>query len=311
MANKNIIKSGLIGYPLNYSISPDIHNFLYEQAGRQGEYKLFRIRPEVFAERMDTILKEYPYLNVTIPYKKEIISHLQGTSDSARVLGVVNTVAYELGYNTDGIGLELALAEWPKPDHAMIIGAGNTSRTALYTLLDLKIPNISLIHRNINTIKKLKLEFAGIIKVKALSARTFESIPTGQIITFLNTPEEIFDFDKKIDLLIDTTSAGMYPELDQIPLPNEIIEHILIESKPKVFDVVYNPIRTKLLKMADEIDLTAKNGLSMLFYQAYASHSIWFEEEYSVEKAEKLWRNFVKKFNPEKFIVEHWPDPAD
>ncbi|NLM19684.1 MAG: shikimate dehydrogenase [Clostridiaceae bacterium] len=308
MDKNNIIKSGIVGYPLNYSISPVIHNYLYEQAGRQGEYKEFRVRPEVFAERMDAILEEYPYLNVTIPYKKEIISHLQGTSDSARILGVVNTVACELGYNTDGMGLELALAEWPKPDHAMIIGAGNTSRTALYTLLDMGIPNISLIHRNVNTLKKLKLEFASMIKVKALSARTFVSISTNQQITFLNNPEETFNFAPKIDLLINTTSAGMYPEIDQIPLAEEIIQYILVESKPRVFDVVYNPIRTKLLKMATESELEIKNGLSMLFYQAYASHSIWFEEEYSVEKAQKLWKNFVAKFDPEKFIVENWPN---
>ncbi|HHT24966.1 MAG TPA: shikimate dehydrogenase [Clostridiaceae bacterium] len=306
MNKKNIIKSGIIGYPLNYSISPDIHNYLYEQAGIQGVYKEFRIRPEVFAERIDAILKEYQYLNVTIPYKKDIISHLQGTSDSARILGVVNTVACELGYNTDGMGLELALAEWPKPDHAMIIGAGNTSRTALYTLLDLEIPNISLIHRNANTLNKLKQEFAEVIKVKVLSARSFASIATDQQISFLDNPEEIFGFDQKIDLLINTTSAGMYPEIDQIPLPEEIIQHILIESKPRVFDVVYNPIRTKLLKMATERELEIKNGLSMLFYQAYASQSIWLDKQYSVEKAEKLWKSFVEKFNPEKFIVENW-----
>lgn len=307
MNKKNVIKSGIIGYPLNYSISPDIHNYLYEQAGIQGVYKEFRIRPEVFAERIDAILKEYQYLNVTIPYKKDIISHLQGTSDSARILGVVNTVACELGYNTDGMGLELALAEWPKPDHAMIIGAGNTSRTALYTLLDLEIPNISLIHRNANTLNKLKQEFAEVIKVKVLSARSFASIATDQQISFLDNPEEIFGFDQKIDLLINTTSAGMYPEIDQIPLPEEIIQHILIESKPRVFDVVYNPIRTKLLKMATERELEIKNGLSMLFYQAYASQSIWLDKQYSVEKAEKLWKSFVEKFNPEKFIVENWP----
>lgn len=306
MNKKSIIKSGLVGYPLNYSISPDIHKFLYEQAGRQGEYKEFRVPPEAFAERIETIMKEYPYLNVTIPYKKEIISHLQGTSDNARILGVVNSVACELGYNTDGMGLELALSEWPKPDHAMIIGAGNTSRTALYTLLDLEIPNISLIHRNMDTLNRLKTEFVEIFNVKALSAGIFESIPTGQTITFLNTPEDIFDFDQKIDLLINTTSAGMYPELEQIPLPQEILQHIMLESQPNVFDVIYNPIRTKLLKMAEKRGLATKNGLSMLFYQAYASHSIWFEEDYSIEKAQKLWKIFVKKFDPEKFIMENW-----
>ncbi|NLJ71374.1 MAG: shikimate dehydrogenase [Clostridiaceae bacterium] len=310
MTDKNIVKSGIVGYPLNYSISPAIHNYLYEQAGRKGEYKEFRVRPEDFSEKIGTILKEYQYLNVTIPYKKEIISHLQGTSDSAKILGVVNSVAREQGYNTDGMGLELALAEWPKPDHAMIIGAGNTSRTALYTLLAMEIPNISLIHRNINNLKKLKCEFAEIIEVKELSAGTYESMATGQQITFINDPEEIFKFNQTPDLLINTTSAGMYPEIEQIPLPEKIIQHILIESKPRVFDVIYNPIRTKLLKLATEMDLEIKNGLSMLFYQAYASHSIWFEEEYSIEKAEKLWKNFVVKFDPEKFILENWSNQA-
>lgn len=308
MDKENVIKSGIVGYPLNYSISQDIHNYLYKQAGRCGEYKEFRVKPEVFAKRIDSILKEYPHLNVTIPYKKEIISYLKGTSDSARILGVVNTVVCEQGYNTDGKGLELALAEWPKPDHAMIIGAGNTSRTALYTLLDMKIPNISLIHRNENTLKKLKLEFAEMIKVKALSAKVYAIIATDQQITFLNHPEELFGFDQKIDLLINTTSAGMYPEIDQIPLSEEVIQHILVESKPRVFDVVYNPIRTKLLKMAAKKELEIKNGLSMLFYQAYATHAIWFDDDYSVEKAENLWVNFVNKFDPEKFIVNNWPE---
>lgn len=299
-----LIKAGLVGYPLGYSISPTIHEFLFEQAGRDGEYRTIKIQPDNFIERIPNILREYPYLNVTIPYKKEIVAHLQGTSDSARILGVVNTVVNELGYNTDGIGMKLALDEWDKPEHALVIGSGNTSRTALYTLIEMDVPNIYMIHRNALSLQKLKNDLIQSINIEIESTGSFKFPDSNQKIRFFVDQEDIFESEAQFDLLINTTSGGMYPEIDQLPIKPEILNYLLSESKSKVFDVIYNPLRTKLLSLAEQNNLEYQNGLAMLFYQAYASHTIWFSEDYSTTKAKQLWTDFQNKFDPEKLIAE-------
>ncbi len=241
---------GLIGYPLDHSFS---EKYFREKFIREGimhtQYKAF---PLSEIGLLKELLIEHPSLkgfNVTIPYKEKILTYLSGLSVGAQVIGAVNTVrilrrssTIELmGYNTDAYGFEKLLSSNFKTIiSALILGTGGAAKAVEFVLKQLNI-SYQFVSRN-----QLKNE----------------------VISYGELNESHF---RNIDLIINTTPLGQFPNLDQMP---DIPIH-LINEKHAVIDLIYNPKKTMLLKEAEKRGAFCINGYQMLVEQAEEAWRIW------------------------------------
>ncbi|SDB97521.1 shikimate dehydrogenase [Pelagirhabdus alkalitolerans] len=246
---------GLIGYPVQGSLSPWIHHQFLDQLNMTGSYELYEIAPDQFEEQIsDFKRKNLNGFNVTIPYKQRIIPYLDALSDSARAIGAVNTVVCHngkwTGYNTDGFGLTAALEErfddlFYKDKHALILGAGGASRGIYYSLLQAGFNTVDISNR---TYEKA-VELTGLNNSDTITSP----------MTFDEAEQKINHYD----LIVQTTSVGM--------TPNEKAQVIDLEKIKKgavVSDIVYKPFWTQLLKQAYQKRARVHHGHEMLLYQA-------------------------------------------
>ena len=261
---------GLTGYPLGHSLSPVIHGELFKTAGIDGEYKLYEISPENLSEGIASLKNSLCGFNVTIPHKVEVIPFLDELDEKAALFGAVNTVKVgekSVGYNTDCIGFlrSLEMAGIALEGSVLVCGAGGVARMFAFEAAlagcdltiaarDEDIPAANVIRTEI--MDKLKRE-ARVINLKEVS--------------------------EGYDLIINGTPVGMYPHTDACVLPKEIIE-----KSRAVFDAIYNPGETQLIKYAKEAGIRYSNGLSMLVLQAVAAEEIWNNISFSAEDIKKV-----------------------
>jgi shikimate dehydrogenase len=231
-------KFGLIGHPLTHSFSPKIHSELFKKEGINASYKLIDI-----ADLSEINIFDYDGLNVTIPYKEKIIEFLDSISPEAAEYGAVNCIFRGVGYNTDVYGF---LNSLPRKSFkkALILGFGGAAKMAASEMR--KISDSVFVA----TRKKVDVE---------------NNIPLTDI--------PIADYD----ILINATPVGMFPHVDECPVPEKIVQRCEI-----VFDLIYNPIETKLLETAKRMGKTAINGMKMLYMQAEKSHEIWGLQEFLI-----------------------------
>ncbi|WJE14460.1 shikimate dehydrogenase [Halobacillus sp. ACCC02827] len=257
-----MLNLGLIGHPVGHSLSPWIHNQLMQQQGLNGEYKLYDIDPEQFDERMAWLkTQNLDGFNVTVPYKEKIIAHLDGLDTSARHLGAVNTVKCTeegwIGYNTDGIGFVYSLKQ-RYPDlfngsaKALLLGSGGAARGIFEALIREGIREVNVSNRTVERAEKLikELPFDG----KAVA------------VTLADAEQTLGMYD----LVIQTTTVGMSPEEDSLIIAMERLTKGTVVS-----DIVYRPMKTKLLAEADKRGARLHFGHEMLLQQAVYAFSIW------------------------------------
>lgn len=269
---------GLIGYPIQHSLSPWIHGQLLERAGIKGSYGLFEISPDDdFAERIKKLKEEVQGFNVTVPYKQKIIPYLDELNDAANVMQAVNTVVQRdgkwIGYNTDGIGyvrsLEQAYPHIISGQHhkALIIGAGGAARAIYHGLLERGITRVDIANR---TIEKAK-NFAQAEK------------------TAVYRLDEIGELLENYDLIIQTTSVGMKAIEDQpiAPVSN-------LKAGTVVSDIVYQPIETAFLREAKREGAHLLFGHTMLLYQAQYAFEIWTGKRIDVTDMEQELRAILE-----------------
>ena len=243
-------KYGLIGYPLTHSFSKRFFSEKFETEGIDSNYNNFEIDS---IDKFPEIIRNNPKLiglNVTIPYKEQVIRFLDDLNDSAREVGAVNTVKITrhetgvklTGFNTDTFGFEKSLTQLLKDYHkkALILGTGGASKAIKYVL------------------KKLGIEY--------ISASIEE----------LNENEIRYDdIDAKIMaerlLIINATPLGTYPKTETFPA----IPYNCITSRHLLFDLVYNPEVTLFMEKGMANGATVKNGYEMLLGQALKSYEIW------------------------------------
>ncbi|MFN4246467.1 MAG: shikimate dehydrogenase [Flavipsychrobacter sp.] len=234
---------GLIGYPLSHSFSPAYFNNKFATENIDGRYDAYAI-PSV--EDLKTLLQEHPQLkglNVTIPYKEQVLPLLNEIDAAAREIGAVNCIKIEvgklIGYNTDHIGFVESLKPLLQPQHthALILGTGGAAKAVMYALKQLGIK-----HKTVSRI--------------------------GGDMQYADVDEEIMD---KYRLIINTTPLGMYPAINTAPE----IPYQFIDSSHLLYDLVYNPEETLFLKKGKQKGATIKNGYEMLILQAEASWQIW------------------------------------
>ena len=261
---------GLTGYPLGHSLSPVIHRELFRLSGVDGEYELYEIAPENLGEGIVSLKNNLCGFNVTIPHKIGVIPFLDELDERAALFGAVNTVKAGdkcVGYNTDCIGFLRALdmADIELAGKVLVCGAGGVARMFAFEAV---LAGCAL------TIAARDDDIPAANKIKA------------EIAEKLNKDIEVInlcDVREGYDLIINGTPVGMYPHTDACVLPKEIVE----KSKA-VFDAIYNPKETLLIKYAKSSGIRYSNGLSMLVLQAVAAEEIWNNITFSAEDIRKV-----------------------
>jgi shikimate dehydrogenase len=266
-----MIQLGLIGYPLGHSLSPKIHVAALKACELDGNYSLFPIHPTDRQGLKDLLsrirLGELHGLNVTIPHKQNVIEFMDELTQTAKAIGAVNTIYLRenklIGDNTDASGFLSDLKkfignrELGIEKSALVLGAGGSARAVVYTLLN-DGWNVTLASRRIEQAQEL--------------ANTFKDhVLHITIITDLR-PSTLRQAQGNVfDLIVNTTPIGTTPNTDQSPLP----ENITLSKDAVIYDLVYNPRETKLVKDARAQGLQATTGLGMLIEQAALAFELW------------------------------------
>lgn len=237
---------GLIGYPLTHSFSKKYFTNKFEKESIDACYDNFSIT-EINKIKKTIIENNLSGINVTIPHKETIIPYIDEIDNEAKKVGAVNCVKVIqdklIGYNTDIIGFEKSfipfISSIKKNKKALVFGTGGANKAVIYVL------------------KKHQIPFLQVSRNEILGGITYSEIDE----TIMN------DFS----ILINTTPVGTFPKIEEVlPLPFH-----LITKNHFVFDMVYNPEKTKLLSIAENEGAHIKNGLEMLHIQAEESWKIW------------------------------------
>jgi len=265
-----MLKLGLIGYPVSHSLSPKIQNAALKACGLEGEYSLFPVVPDdmqVLKDLLDRVRSgEITGLNVTIPHKQNVIPFMDELTSTAQAIGAVNVIYLRgnklIGDNTDAPGfladLKKFLTTVPYGDDktqshgeldALVLGAGGSARSVVYALQN-DGWNVTISARRIEQAQQLASQFEG-ANATELNLQTFQ----------LSNQE----------LIVNTTPLGMTPKIDQSPLP----ENVVLAPHTKIYDLVYNPRETKLVRDACSQGLHATTGLGMLIEQAALGFELW------------------------------------
>ena len=263
--NRSFKLFSIIGYPLAHTLSPYIHMAAFQKKKINGLYISFEIEPKKFHSIMKGVhFLPFNGFNVTVPYKEKIIPILDALSPEARIIGAVNTVKVGRklqGFNTDAYGFTRSLADdlkfSPRGKRVLLIGAGGAARACIYALAKAGARTIV---------------FADIIQQRARTLKKHFSkhFKRVQFIVTLANEEHYRIFLPEIDLLINATPVGL-KKSDPLLVPARIFPR----KKLYVYDLIYNPAQTKLLKTARGKGCRVSNGLGMLLYQGARAFEIW------------------------------------
>ena len=257
---------GIIGYPLGHSISPQIHNFIYQKLSIEAFYKKWEFEEINMSSELNKINdSNFIGANVTVPYKEKIISFLDEIESEAKHIGAVNTIVkcqnQLIGHNTDVYGIEKCLHTIFQSENiknVVIVGSGGAAKAALYVLLNRGLKNLSLINRTPLNAKNMLARF---------DTYNFDS----KILTF-DQKTEIQNDCLNSDLIINSTTIGMKGTDLESESP---LETICFNGNSVVFDMVYNPRITKLIANSLTKNATIIEGIDMLVYQAIKSIELW------------------------------------
>lgn len=261
-------KFGLIGYPLSHSMSKVIHEAAFKSIGEEGSYELMETEPEDLISRVKYIrTNNFSGFNVTIPLKVPIVLFLSGVDNVANIAGCANTIkvlndSTLYGYNTDVYGFVEAIPEDFRKEingsEVAILGNGGAARAVGVGLSILKAKKIDFFVRNIinakDTIDSLRTNFPQV----EINCRTIESLK---------------DL-KPYKMLVNTTPIGMRSKAMGIsPIDESVIK--TMDKSSVIYDIVYNPLKTELIKIAKANGIQTIQGLDMLIYQAAKAFEIW------------------------------------
>lgn len=257
---------GLIGYPLGHSMSAVIHKKLFELSSVKAGYTLIEVEPQALADRFENDLKNLKGFNVTIPHKINIIPFLDELSFKAKLFGSVNTVEIRedkiVGHNTDCSGFlrALEMADIKLAGKVLLCGAGGVARMIAFEAI-LAEADLTIAVRD-----------ADIPSANQIKQEIMDKLGKDCRVILLSEAE------KGYDLIVNGTPVGMYPNVDECPLDEEIVK-----SANAVFDVIYNPIETRLIKYAKKAGIKHSGGLSMLVWQAAVAEEIWNGVKFSYD----------------------------
>lgn len=257
---------GILGWPVEHSFSPVLHNSAFQQTGLDCVYVPFPVKPADLARTMDGIRSMgISGVSVTIPHKSKVIDYLDEITPEAKLIGAVNTIVSKdgrlKGYNTDAPGflssLESEAAVSPADKKVLILGAGGAARAVA-----------------------VQMALAGASEI-LITSKTFEKVES--IVNLINhsvrqcarsfiwSETEFRKILPETDILINTTPVGMHPRVDEMPkFPLRYLP-----ASALVCDLIYNPRETLLLKKSREQGCAAMNGMGMLLYQGAIAFELW------------------------------------
>jgi len=250
-------KYGLIGFPLGHSYSKDFFNKKFLSEGVNAEYINFEIRD---VRELKNVLRENPDLcglNVTLPYKMDVIPLLDNITENARSIGAVNVIKFKKGrfgklylegHNSDITGFKQSIEPMLNESHrkALILGTGGASKAIFHGLKQLGIDPVYVSQ----TPKMSCLTYDELTQCSAPNARSIMNEYT---------------------IIVNATPLGMFPKTDLYP----IIPYKYLSEKHILYDLIYNPDETMFMKKGKECGAVVKNGLEMLLLQAFISWEIW------------------------------------
>lgn len=266
------IKLGIVGFPLSHTLSPIMHEAALKSLGLNGEYLIYEIPEDELSLKINGFKKTLTGLNVTIPYKTKVMEYVDELSDNAKLIGAVNTLIFRdgkiIGENTDIIGFWDSIDKDYK-DHiqeidSAVIGYGGSSLSVCVALIKNNIKSITIFGRDQN---KLNIFLDNLnTKKKILNSNTNISVRSLQKINL-----------SQISFLINTTPLGMSPNTDSSPVSRNDLS--ALSKNALVYDLIYNPSMTKLLKDSADLGFRIQNGLDMLVRQGAASLSLWLNKD--------------------------------
>lgn len=280
---------GLIGNPVEHTMSPAIHNTLAEELEENLVYVPFHVPTGQVREAVEgAYALNLLGCNVTVPYKSEVIPYLKEIDGLAERIGAVNTLVRTeggfRGYNTDMPGLYRAMCEDDvkiEGKKVLLLGAGGVARAVAMLLADKGAAEIIILNRTIEKAQKIAEEindYLGKEKIRTLAMDAYAELPEGERY-----------------LAIQATNVGMFPHTDAA-----VIEDTDFYKKVHTgYDLVFNPAETKFMKLTKESGGRAYNGLKMLLYQGIIAYELWTGAKVSGELANKAYTEMKRVMNLE------------
>lgn len=283
--NHNTKIVGVIGHPIRHSYSPLMHNIAFELSGLNFIYLPFDVPPSLLKDSLKGMVAlGIKGFNVTIPLKEKVLPLLKDISEEANIIGAVNTIVNDdgvlRGYNTDVLGVVESLLPYKdelQGSTVTVIGAGGASRSVIYALIrNFKVEQLNIVNRTEQLAESLKDYFS--------TKMLFSNIKSYHLV-----PPDLIDVFRNSKLIVNTTSMGMYPDVDDAAttIPESFTKDQI------VFDVVYTPIKTKLLKLAESQGARIITGLKMFVEQGAKSYEMWTGEQMPKEKIYKALESYL------------------
>ena len=274
--------AAVVANPIKHSVSPFIHNSAFEATNTNGVYLAWEVDEAELAETVANIRRYQMYgINLSMPYKEQVIPYLDQLSEEACLIGAVNTVVNRegtlIGYNTDGKGFFKSLPSFKISGKRMVLlGAGGAAKAILAQAILDGVNQVSVFVRS-----------ASIEKTRSYIEKIQHETGFRVELFALEDVQDLQDSITKADLLVNATSVGM----DEVSLP--IPASVLLPEKLLVADVIYQPFETPFLKWARNQGNHAVNGLGMLLYQAAEAFQLWTGKEMPTDQ---IWELLKQKY---------------
>ncbi|KNY26716.1 shikimate dehydrogenase [Pseudobacteroides cellulosolvens] len=274
---------GIIGDPIEHSKSPILHNYISASKNINAVYVPFRVHTDNLLDAVRGLRGlNVVGFNVTVPHKNKVMEYLDCISEEARLIGAVNTVknidGKLWGYNTDGDGFLRSFKEETghsfKGERVVIIGAGGAARAVAVKVALEGASEVVILNRSVDKAKEL----SDYINNNISCCSSFAGMEHSDVKNAV----------MNCRIVINTTSVGMYPEIDKSPIES----YSLLNDKHIVYDIIYNPVKTELLKAAGEKGSIAVNGMGMLFYQGIYAYEKWMDIEFLENEIEQFYMRF-------------------
>jgi len=275
---------GVIGNPISHTFSPLIHNTLAGKCGQNLVYVPFHVQENLDAAIKGAYALDILGMNVTVPYKSEVMKSLVEIDDAAKTIGAVNTLVRTCGgykgYNTDYLGLKRAIKEDGiviKDKPVILFGAGGAARAVAYLVGSLGAKEFYIVNRTREKAQVLANEIKGL----------FPSLP----VTVLEN-SEVFGLPNQKYTAIQTTNVGMWPNTGEAVLNDNSVYKMIDQA----VDIIFNPEETEFMRRVRENGQFAVNGLKMLLYQAIIAYELWNDISVPDEYAKEIYVLLKKEF---------------
>ena len=274
--------AAVVANPIKHSISPFIHNSAFEVTNTNGVYLAWEVDAAELAETVANIRRYQMYgINISMPYKEQVIPYLDQLSEEACLIGAVNTVVNRegtlIGYNTDGKGFFKSLPSFKiSKKRLVLLGAGGAAKAILAQAILDGVSQISVFVRS-SSMGKTRPYLEKIQNTTGFRVDLFA----------LEDVQDLQDSITQADLLVNATSVGM--DGSSQPIPTSIV----LPEKLMVADVIYQPFETPFLKWARNQGNQSINGLGMLFYQAAEAFELWTDKEMPTDQ---IWELLKQKY---------------